>query len=205
MKFIFLRHAQATHNSDAKARGDVAYFDPVNADAALDDVGLEQILTHRQNIGAIDAVYCSPLQRCRQTLIGFMPASNEMQIHLDDRLMEPQGSAVCNKRAERLSVIQSSPPSWDASGVSECNPFDSARDGYSSDIGLANSFYTRVRGFTESMAAAYEDDHVILIVTHHDWIRTWFSIYTRLDVSARNCEILRVSFDRKKLIGSIGI
>ena len=183
-----MRHAQATHNSDAVVRGDAAYFDPVNADAALDDIGMAQALISRQDI-ACDVIYCSPLRRCRQTLCTVLPTTNDGIVYLDDRLMEPQGLAVCNRRAERPVVIASSPPNWDFTGVAENNPFDTLKEGYSTAVLAMPEFCDRVRDFMKDLEARHEGQ-TVLIVGHHDWIRTWFRLFKGALVSPRNCELM---------------
>jgi len=200
MHIYFLRHAQATHNSDAVRRGSPAYFDPVNTDAALDNTGVEQILVCKYELPTYNAIYCSPLLRCRQTLIGVLPEAPSLPVHLDDRLMEPQGQAVCNKRIGLPHLISAVAPSWDISGVGEVNPFDAVNEGYSSKVGLTAGFKDRIRAFTNSLLEEHTDDQTILIVTHHDWITTWFELYSETTVSPRNCELIKVAIDRKKLI-----
>ena len=200
MHIYFLRHAQATHNSDFKKRGPCAYFDPVNTDSALDSTGAEQLLACKYAFPAYDAIYCSPLRRCRQTLVGVLPEAKSLPVHLDDRLMEPQGQAMCNRRIERTELNDTVPSAWDLSGVGEVNPFDTVNEGYSSKVGLTTSFTDRMRAFTNSLLEAHTDDQTILIVTHHDWITTWFELYSELVVYPRNCELIKVVIDRKKLI-----
>ena len=201
MKFIFLRHAQATHNSDAVIRGDVAYFDPVNTDAALDPVGVNQALADRQPFTA-DAIYCSPLQRCYQTLLAMMPLSSELPVHLNDLLMEPQGMALCNKRSAKTTIVAAVPPPWDATHVGDQNPFDILNEGYTSAVQTTPEFSLRVRQFMKYLQTQHSDDETILIVSHHDWIRTWFYLYKGAVVSPKNAQVLYSEFSIEKLDGS---
>jgi len=200
MHIYFLRHAQATHNSDAARRGDCAYFDPANADAAIDDTGMSQIYVCKYPLPVCNAIYCSPLQRCRQTLIGVLPEALSRPVQLDDRLMEPQGQAVCNKRLDYAELARSVPAAWYLTGVGDVNPFDAVNEGYSSKVGLTAGFKERIRAFTDSLLDTHTDDQTILIVTHHDWITTWFELYSETTVSPRNCELIKVVIDSKKLI-----
>ena len=200
MIIYFLRHAQATHNSDAARRGSPAYFDSANADAAIDDTGMTQIYLCKYPLPACNAIYCSPLRRCRQTLIGVLPEALSRPVHLDDRLMEPQGQAVCNKRIGCAELAGSVPASWDLSGVGDVNPFDVVDEGYSSKVGVTAGFADRIRAFTDSLLDNHTDYQTILVVTHNDWIMTWFELYSRDTVAPRNCELIGVEVSRKKLI-----
>jgi len=175
MKFIFIRHGQATHNSDAKRRGSIAYLDPIHTDAFLDDVGTKQVDTERHIV--CDAIYCSPLRRCRNSLLGIMPTAAERLVRLDDRLMETQGRAYCNKRSGLTEIKADCPLQWDLSGVSEVNPFDIVKEHYSKVIHEMPDFNTRVQCMMEEILARHSNDETILIVGHHDWIRSWFYIY----------------------------
>jgi broad specificity phosphatase PhoE len=175
MKFIFVRHGQATHNSDAKRRGSIAYLDPIHTDAFLDDVGAKQVDSERDIV--CDAIYCSPLRRCRISLQGIMPAAADRLVRLDDRLMETQGSAYCNKRSDLTEIITSCPLNWDLSGVSTVNPFDVVKEHYSKVINEMPEFNARVRSMMDDILARHTNDETILIVGHHDWIRSWFNIY----------------------------
>lgn len=200
MHIYFLRHAQATHNSDAARRGDCAYFDPVNTDAALNDTGVEQVLACKYELPEYNAIYCSPLLRCRQTLIGVLPEAPNLPVRLDDRLMEPQGQAVCNKRIGRPHIISAVSPLWDLSGVGEVNPYDAVNEGYSPTVGVTAGFTDRIRDFMNYLLDNHTDDQRILVVSHHDWITTWFKLYSEVVVYPRNCELIEVVIDRKKLI-----
>jgi broad specificity phosphatase PhoE len=200
MHIYFLRHAQATHNSDAARRGDCAYFDPANADAAIDDTGMAQLYVCKYPLPACNAIYCSPLRRCRQTLIGILPEAISRPVHLDDRLMEPQGQAVCNKRLDCAELSGSVPASWYLTGVGDVNPFDVVDEGYSSKVGVTTGFADRIRAFTDSLLDTHSDDQTILVVTHNDWITTWFELYSREAVAPRHCELIGVKVTPKKLI-----
>jgi broad specificity phosphatase PhoE len=197
MKFIFLRHAQATHNSDAVIRGDVAYTDPINTDAALDPYGIKQAIANEQTF-LCAAMYCSPLQRCYQTLLAMMPASSELPVRLNDLLMEPQGMALCNKRSAKATIAAAVPALWDLTHVSDQNPFDMLTEGYTSAVQTTPEFSLRVRRFMEYLQAQHSDDETILIVSHHDWIRTWFYIYKGTVVSPKNAQVLYSEFSGEK-------
>ena len=186
MKLIFVRHAQATHNADALVRGEIAYFDPINTDAALTSRGLAQVSSFRKIIGC-DYIYCSPSRRCRQTLLGIMPVAASMAVRLDDRLMEPQGEALCNKRL----MADPLPAAWITDGIAKINPFDTVTERHQS-----REFYSRIRDFMSELVMTVDKADTVLIVSHHDWIRAWFSIYTGIEVSPANCEILTYEYPR---------
>jgi broad specificity phosphatase PhoE len=178
IKFTFLRHAEGIHNVEARLHGPVAYTFLKNRDAPLTDEGWNQ--TKKAN-GSIDIsifthIYCSPSLRCRQTLLGVEPISATLSVKLDDRLMEPQGGDICNKRAEKKDLCL--PAMWDIDGVSDVNPWDIDPD----------SLRNRVVSITEEIRTKYPESN-ILIVSHHQWVREWFRIYEQRDVLLRNCEI----------------
>jgi broad specificity phosphatase PhoE len=117
MKIFFIRHGLAGHNVGFNLVGESAYFDPKYFDALLEPEGENQA----QNAGLkllnikFDSIYCSPSRRCIQTLdnllsttkviidSAFKAPKNEF-IRLDDRLMEPQGYNITNKRQEKVQV-----------------------------------------------------------------------------------------------------
>ena len=101
--FVLLRHAQGTH--------DVNYFkkespntDPMYIDAELTQAGKLQTTQTRSKLQDMqfDAIFCSPLRRCRSTLIGVVPKSMDRKVQLDDRLIEqPACSNICNTRLDK--------------------------------------------------------------------------------------------------------
>jgi broad specificity phosphatase PhoE len=180
VEFIFLRHAQATHNVDAEKYGDAAYFNPIHRDAELTGFGRHQTTevgsTRGEELAAADVIYCSPLVRCRDTLLGVMPSAASREVRIDDRLMEPQ-SHVCNHRKERKELLDICPDAWSLEGVSEVNPRDAPV-----------SITKWIRAFTADMLARHRGQRV-LVVTHCTWIRNWFRIFKRENVVPNNCEI----------------
>lgn len=179
----FIRHGEATHNVDAAARGETAYFDPVHMDSELTDVGYTQTVAAQRDLPryAFDAIYCSPLRRCRQTLLNTKAMG---PVFLDDRLMEPQGSHMCNRRISKDKLASVVDASWNLVGVSIVNPFDATHE--EPDI-----FAARVRAFTDDFISRSAKSDRILIVAHHDWIRAWFCEYLGVSVSLRNAEVVR--------------
>jgi broad specificity phosphatase PhoE len=172
----FLRHAMATHNEDAATRGPIAYMDPIHKDAALTDTGMEQAFT--TCLGHYDAIYCSPLRRCRQTLLSALPKSRDLPVIVDDRLMEPQGH-ICNCRAER-DTLALEVTGWDLNRVAHANPYTGSENG--------TEFRRRIIAFTDDLRLQGHKE--VLIVSHHEWIRCWFAIYQQKEVSPRNCQLM---------------
>ena len=193
MNITFLRHAEARHNADAAVRGDAAYFDPVNADADLTDNGWRQALDSRSDVPQDHAIYCSPLRRCRGTLLGIVSDAGTRSVILDDRLMEPQGQAICNRRSERRAILGEIPPAW-ICNIAEHNPYDCSSEEYDVDEVFMPKFCNRVRAFTEELRRS-NHEHVI-VVSHHDWIRVWFWLYKRERVSVANCCFVTATLEK---------
>jgi broad specificity phosphatase PhoE len=197
VRIVFLRHGQASHNVTA------AYHDIAHRDAALTAEGVRQAWAVRESGGlghheTFTEVFCSPLQRCRQTLLGVMPGVDRFPVRLDDRLMEPQGSAICNRRAELEDLRRAVPPPWNLEGVPRVNPYDVLEEGGTVwDDGHAG-FERRVRDFTESVLRRQPAGSRVLVVSHHDWIRTWFRLYEagRGGVSLGNCEWIATTLSK---------
>ena len=179
-EFVFIRHAQATHNVDADQRGPVAYNDPIHTDAALTDTGYEQAYNTIVD-GSFAAVYCSPLRRCRQTLLTIHPPFIDVPVQLDDRLMEPSGH-VCNRRSERMDVLADIPVIWDAWGVAAANPWIPEEE-------TIADFHGRIRAFTVDMLRRHAGER-ILIVSHFQWIAAWFHLFKGCFVAPTNCQVL---------------
>jgi broad specificity phosphatase PhoE len=184
VEFVFIRHAQATHNVAAESRGESAYNDPAFRDAVLTDEGHLQTARVRREHGAEFAgiltpsvIYCSPLRRCRQTLLSVLPFAVDMPVRLDDRLMEPQ-SHVCNHRIERDELVGDCPAAWVLEEVGSVNPKDGG-----------DSVVKRIRAWTAEIVEKYPGQRV-LVVSHFTWIQNWFRIFQKQFVTPANCGIL---------------
>lgn len=177
----FLRHGQATHNVAEQKEGESAYYNPIYTDSELTDEGWAQARCAKLPSQLFSAIYCSPLRRCRQTLTA---TGAQGPVCLDDRLMEPQGTHLCNRRIAREDIVRIIPPTWDATGVAEENPFGTEQE-------APHHFLARVREATSDIIARHTDDQRILIVAHHEWIKYWFSEHLGINVSPRNAEVLR--------------
>jgi broad specificity phosphatase PhoE len=112
------------------------------------------------------------------------------RVFLDDRLMEPQGSGIVNRRAEWPVLSASVPAQWDTTHVGAVNPFDVWVEGGSVGEEGHDGFDRRVRTWTEEVHRRWPTGR-ILVVTHHDWIASWFrqfGVAERRRVSLRNAE-----------------
>jgi broad specificity phosphatase PhoE len=184
--FVFVRHAQGTHNVTH------AYWDPQERDAALTPEGVRQAWTLRAERLAdrCDAIACSPLLRCRSTLTLLLgDAGQRARVWLDDRLMEPQGEAIVNRRAEWEELKAAVPASWDLGGVGLQNPYDLWAEGERGNP----HFDARVRAWTEEACRRWPGRRV-LVVTHHDWIAAWFRLFGSRTVSVANAGVIEGSW-----------
>jgi len=180
VEIIFLRHAQATHNVAALTRGEAAYLDPAFRDSELTEEGHAQAARLRESaVFAPDVIYCSPLRRCRHTLLEAFPAAAVMQVLLDDRLMEPQGH-VCNHRVDRDELAAEIPEAWSIEGVAKMNP---------ALLGEYDSVVKRLRAWTADVVERHAGQ-TVLVATHFTWIQNWFRIFQRQFVEPANCECL---------------
>jgi len=173
-----LRHAQAYNN--------LATVDPANLkDAALTVTGEKQAFEIRQNLLPLKfaAIYCSPLQRCRQTLKLACPRSVYNRVLVDDRLLEqPYGTHISNQRSERNIVIQNSPIYWDCSMVAETNPFS---------VRTKTEEYQIILDFTKMLIHEYPNKQV-LIVSHGRWISRFLKLFCKIERHINNAECLQV-------------
>jgi len=110
--------------------------------------------------------------------------------------MEPQGDAYCNKRIDRYALgaamltANTIPAHWDLTRVSDTNPFDVLKEGYTAADSGYQQFSARIAEFTAYLRSRHQPGDRILIVSHHDWIRTWFQMHVHRTVSPKNAEVL---------------
>jgi broad specificity phosphatase PhoE len=185
-RIYFLRHAQATHNLAALSEGPAAYHDIVHRDAALTDTGHEQAFNVNFGETVFDAIYCSPLRRCRQTLLNAVPAAVSRTVCLDDRLMEPQGSHICNWREAADVVAHEVPAAWRLDGVAKGAPWQTE---------TRQEFRKRIIHFTEDLT--YVPAASILVVAHHEWICDWFGMYAGTEIRLGNAEYVWADVTKK--------
>jgi broad specificity phosphatase PhoE len=180
--FVFVRHAEGYHNVDEKIRGNLSYYDPINIDAELTEFGINQAKTNKLGDEYFDQVFCSPMRRCKQTLLNIYPQSQTETVILDDRLIEqPQGDHLSDKRLDKNDYNSYTPMMWNTRLVSEVNPYklDKNRD----DNSIIN--------FTNFILNRYSNCKV-LIVTHGRWLNRWFNKYKNQNRWFNNCECIRV-------------
>ena len=176
LTLTFVRHAQGTHNVDHENH-------PRNFDAELTPVGRQQTTVNRINEN-FAAIYCSPLRRCRATLLGIYPSSKDLPVILDDRLMEqPCGLNICDKRLAKSDMVI--PIAWDSTKVSEITPW--RIDDYA-DI-------EKIKTFTNDLLNRHKDGDKILIVSHGNWIYRWFKIYANKEVILNNCKSASINIE----------
>jgi broad specificity phosphatase PhoE len=177
--FVFVRHAEGTHN----VKND--YNNVIHKDATLTDLGYTQIKERVTEgvpeFNSFDAVFCSPLRRCRLTLEGLYPESINYNVIVDDKLIEqPQGYHVCNMRVEKAALAIDVPGFWDLSAVTDTNP-------YVFDVELDK---LRLANFTNYVKNNYEGKKV-LVVSHCTWIHNWLAMYkNKSGIWLKNCEFI---------------
>lgn len=199
MHFVFLRNAEGVHASDAAVRGPDAYFDPANKDAPLDASGQQQTIDNKRDY-ACDAIYCSPMMRSYTTLVQVMPGAQDRPVQLDDRLLEPQGGAISSMRSEKAELLATVSAAWDTTGVADQNPFSLVVEQQSTDPLIMTELQERIRSFMADLAVKYTDSQTVVVVSHCDWINTWFWLYSGAGVIPGNCETLL--FDVSKNLNS---
>lgn len=181
--FVFVRHAQGYHNVDGNKRGNIAYSDPKHIDASLTELGILQSKIKNLPYEKFDAIYCSPMKRCRQTLLNIYQQSEKLPVVVDDRLIEqPQGLYLCNKRVEKHEMLLSIPMAWNTDNVSDKNPFilNPELDRY------------KIKSFTKMICEKYPSG-IILIVSHGVWIQNWLKMYNNNNKFLDNCESIIVT------------
>jgi broad specificity phosphatase PhoE len=190
--FYLLRHAQGWHNEPGPNYVGDSYNDPLFRDASLTPVGLEQTLTTRAKLSSIvfDAIYCSPMRRCRQTLLSVYPGSVDVNVHVDDRLIEqPTGKNIADHRFERDFVVGECPKKWDVARVSDVNPFLTKSDSGDQD---------KMRTITQSIMKKHPSGNV-LVVCHGTWIGRWLDLYQGQTRFIENCEYVVVTMSPGEL------
>lgn len=188
--FYLLRHAQGWHNAPGPDYVGDSYNDPLFRDAELTPVGLEQTVAKRATFANLvfDAIYCSPMRRCRQTLLGVYPGAADMNVHVDDRLIEqPSGKNISDHRFERDSVVSECPKKWDVSGVSVSNPFLVKSDSVDQQ---------KMRNITQYIMRKYPSGNV-LIVAHGTWIGRWLELYQGDTYFIENCQHVEVTMESR--------
>ena len=92
--------------------------------------------------------------------------------------MQEQPNGADNKRADKTDIVADAPATWDACRVNPVNPYGQEED-----------FAWRVMEFTRDLVAACADA-TVLVVCHYEWIRKWFALYKKMEVSPANCQLM---------------
>jgi probable phosphoglycerate mutase len=194
MKIFLIRHGYAKHNYGYEKFGEKIFYDPAYFDPELMPKGHQQSTEAGKRLVNINfnKIYCSPLKRCIQTLDNLLSTSkvitdtvfrtskNEFII-LDDRLMEPQGRQISNKRHEKVEIQKY---------VSQFNKmFDLTNVSLNYEFNIENTIAIKIKSFISDIKNIHNNDDTILIVTHHDWLKNFFKIFIGKEVSFNNCEI----------------
>jgi broad specificity phosphatase PhoE len=182
-KIYLLRHGQALHNLTMP---NYDKNDEIYRDAALTEEGYTQTLELKSQINGIrfDAIYCSPLQRCRQTLKLAYPRSVYLPVELDDRLLEqPYGTHISNRRQEKGELISCVPISWSTTRVADENPHV---------LRSKKAEYKLIRDFIGEILKVHPYESV-LVVCHGKWINRFLKTYCRVSKWVKNCECLEVT------------
>lgn len=176
-----LRHAEAFNNVCP-----TNYIGDELRDSALTDQGHFQTAQLRPQLHKMrfDSIYCSPLQRCRQTLKAVYPRSVYLNVQIADSLLEqPYGTHVCNHRAELGIIKASSPNPWSTTLVSEINPHRVLKKKLE---------YQIIRDFAKMLVQKHPDQ-TVLLVTHGRWISRFLKLFCNLrHVHINNCQCLQV-------------
>jgi broad specificity phosphatase PhoE len=191
MKLYLVRHGFAYHNLAVNKWGDKGYFmkeyeGMLLTDALLTGKGIVQATDLKEKLNNIKFkdIYCSSSSRCIQTC-DFSIDTN-LIIKLDDRLMEPQGIHICNKRKIKNDISNFL--------LSAKNKFDffNVTDNYDDRFNNPESneeFTTRIKNFINHLKNNYENEDNILIITHYDWLFHFYSILYNIPYGFNNCEL----------------
>ena len=165
---LFVRHAQGTHNLAAEKNGGVYdNQDESHRDAVVTEKGFQQMKENSLENEVFDTIYCSPMRRCRQTLLGMYPQSEQLPVILDDRLVEqPCGENPSNRRLDKSLIIDSFPKKWNHTAVSDIYEWkiDEIQDKH------------KMISITQEIVRENENK-TVLIVCHGTWIRRWFIMF----------------------------
>jgi probable phosphoglycerate mutase len=177
MKFIFVRHGEATHNKEFNDRGcnDYKVFsEEAFRDAPLTEKGIKQARKTGERMALelkdiqIEAIWSSPLTRCIQTAEEIFEEMDVVSCVLHDNLLEGQGNKQCSNERKSKKDIQ--------------NQFNIWKTEYISDIpavwSSSESIYTmrhRMFMICHLLHDLYANDGPnagVIIVSHHNVIES---------------------------------
>lgn len=162
-----VRHAEATHNAAFhETNSDFVFMDAKHQDAPLTEKGVMQATEVGKDLEmtSFDAVFCSPLTRCIQTMECILPFMYDKSvITLHDDLLEKQSTKhICNKRKTRTELVELY-PNYKIVTNSDLPPTFSHRE---SDEAVA----ARMSSLIKTICENNDKDEMILIVSHYNAI-----------------------------------
>jgi len=184
VKFILIRHGEATHNVGAETEGDKAYENPAYRNAELTAKGVEQATDAGHKIAKLStdaaALWCSPLHRCLQTAENVMKSVNVPldQMYVHDSLLERLGRGhVCNMRAP-TSEIRRDWPDFNANMLPDVGPEWRGIEG-------RQSVKLRMTMLMEHLKRVYAGTKdPVIIISHHD------ALFDLIGYSFKNAEYM---------------
>ena len=186
MKLYLVRHGFAYHNLAAHIQGDKAYNMSEFQDAHLTPDGILQAQDLRKVLNAVtfNTIYCSSLTRCIQTCDNCV--TTDLIVKLDDRLMEPQGHHICNKRKDKEEVkkfIQNLNNRYELYNVKE------DYDGHINNPEKGKEVLERINSFITEIVKKHKSTDKVLVVSHHDWLYHFFQYVIGKPYKFNNCEL----------------
>lgn len=168
VKFIFLRHGEATHNVAFHVEGPSVFSKDEHKDAPLTQKGIGQAMeagTALTSLKILD-IWSSPLSRCIQTAEEVFEEINVSSLYLHDNLLERQGGGTpCNERKSK-SQIKRDYPIWDVKHLPDLPAaWITCEDSYM----LRERMYMFVLFLADLYKDASDSSHVLL-VSHSDAI-----------------------------------
>ena len=190
MKIYLIRHGFAFHNLGAILFGDGAYNLEEYKDAKLTPVGVDQAIQAGKKISDVKftKLYSSSSTRCIETISNVLNQNENFLkkktiINLDDRLMEPQGYHICNKRKEKIELIEY------LKNYSKQFNLENVAEKYTFEYETRQMSQTRIDSFINYLKDTNDKNDTILIATHYDWLYNFFEMVTGKPIEFNNCEI----------------
>lgn len=176
----FLRHAESIGNIMVRKFGELGHSMKGLEDCGISAEGFEQCTGLRERLSAadFDVIYCSPAQRCRETLIHGVVGAREAPVIVDWRLAEGRGWAVFNELTPVGDVEW--PTAWDLSNAADQRPERETR----SDMDA------RLSAWWLTVMGRWENSQARILVSTHSWpIRRWAATWPEEDIEIGNAEI----------------
>jgi broad specificity phosphatase PhoE len=163
-----IRHAEAAHNAAFDLlNNDIVFQDPKHQDASITEKGIQQAQEVGKNLEmtSFDAVFCSPLTRCIQTMECILPLEkrNSIPVTLHDNLLEKQSAKhICNKRKTRDELVELYPQYEIITNSSDPKvwPYPESTD----------SVHNRMSVLINTIKKTHQADENILLVSHYNSI-----------------------------------